>query len=153
MPACNSHTEKARGILGGPIVGPQETSPRALQHLLDQIHTHLAPHFDGDHPIQAQLRDYNEFLDHIGLRPAKLLHQRRHCQTLYIQASTDTHYQHLLAAFHKAPPFRYGGIRVLPLPFPETPKEKDSFITGVLDAHAGILKLNRHHTTMLQPIA
>jgi hypothetical protein len=150
IPACNSHTEKARGVLGGPTLGHQESSPRAFKHLMERMRLHLVGHWDTD---QANIGNDPEFHDHFGLRPAKLHHNKRHCQIIYIQASTDAHYQCLVQALERAPPFRYGGIRILAIPFPTSTRTKDTYITDVLNTYTRHQQLNPFRTTMLKPIA
>jgi hypothetical protein len=53
----------------------------------------------------------------------------------------------------RGPEFRYGGIRVHPVPFPDTNKAKETYVAGILDAQTKMRALSRHRTTTLKHIS
>jgi hypothetical protein len=118
--------------------------------LLERLCHHHQDYWKPDDPLQARLGD---FFDHFGRRQAEdLFHNRHSCTAIYIQASTDTHYACLLRALARAPPFRYGGIRVPAQDFPKGPQALELFITDTHNTFSAINTLNRLYTTTLKPL-
>ena len=142
LPACNSFTEKAYGILLGlsPRLG---TSRRFMMYLAAELFTAVRPQ------LPAYLQDPDTFFDNIGLR-FSLFHLRG-AQTgqkaYYISTSTDTVWYQLLRAIDKLTSFQLLGIACAAVPFPTSSTDKIEIFKGLhtIDNNFATLKPILHH--------
>ena len=117
IPACNSFTESARGILFGLpaflIPAHRRNMIDISQRLHDIVRTTIAPPLDT----------YDTFRNHIGFRSALMEHRQRGTTNtakqpvIYICTTTPAVYASLVAAIHQTAPHLYGW-KISAIPFP-----------------------------------